>query len=148
MIFFTELYSLLYSGDQSALFTSSEFHLSRIWREFGTAVEWEIATKQFLYVWNPIRSILIVPLLQFSVAVCVIMTVMILLEKLFVGAISLVVKIFKLKPEKRYNWEPIKQDEELGSSVYPMVLVQIPMYNEKEVQSTEQKYVNATFRIL
>ncbi|KAF3324229.1 putative mannan synthase 11 isoform X1 [Carex littledalei] len=125
--------SILPIGDQFAPFTSSEFHLSRIWREFGTAVEWEIATKQFLYVWNPIRSILIVPLLQFAVAVCVIMTVMILLEKLFVGAISLVVKIFKLKPEKRYKWELIKQDEELGSSVYPTVLVQIPMYNEKEV---------------
>ncbi|KAJ6690570.1 hypothetical protein OIU85_006790 [Salix viminalis] len=33
----------------------------------------------------------------------------------------------------RYKWEPIKDDIELGNSAYPMVLVQVPMYNEKEV---------------
>jgi hypothetical protein len=58
---------------------------------------------------------------------------MILIEKLFVGTVSLIVRIFKIKPEKRYKWEPMKKDEELGSSAYPLVLVQIPMYNEKEV---------------
>ncbi|KAJ4746005.1 cellulose synthase like [Rhynchospora pubera] len=120
-------------GDLSPTFRLSQLHLSKIWREFGSAIHWEIAMKQFLHVWNPIRSMLIVPLLRFAIVVCITMTVMILLEKLFVGAISLVVQIFKLKPEKRYKWEPITQDEELGSSVYPMVLVQIPMYNEKEV---------------
>ncbi|KAJ3705761.1 hypothetical protein LUZ61_009466 [Rhynchospora tenuis] len=120
-------------GDLSPTFRLSQLHLSKIWREFCSAIHWEIATKQFLHVWNPIRSMLIVPLLRFTIVVCIIMTVMILLEKLFVGAISLFVQIFKLKPEKRYKWEPIQKDEELGSSVYPMVLVQIPMYNEKEV---------------
>ncbi|KAE8683232.1 putative mannan synthase 3 [Hibiscus syriacus] len=39
----------------------------------------------------------------------------------------------QMKPEKRYKWEPMKDDVELGSSAYPMVLIQIPMYNEKEV---------------
>lgn len=74
-----------------------------------------------------------VPLLRFVLVICLALTVMILIEKLFVGAVSLTVRIFKIKPEKRYKWEPIKQDEEMGTSVYPMVLVQIPMYNEKEV---------------
>jgi beta-mannan synthase len=135
----------MYSGDQFAPIILSEFHLSRVWREIGRAVQWKIATEQLLYVWNPIRSLLIVPLLQFAIVVCVSMTVMILLEKLFVGLVSLAVKIFNLKPEKRYKWEPIKQDEELGSSVYPMVLVQIPMYNEKEVHNAEQKYCQYLF---
>lgn len=43
------------------------------------------------------------------------------------------VKVFGRKPEKRYKWEAMKEDVELGNSVYPMVLVQIPMYNEREV---------------
>ncbi|KAK3020531.1 hypothetical protein RJ639_046220 [Escallonia herrerae] len=43
------------------------------------------------------------------------------------------VKLFGRKPEKRYKWEPMKDDVELGNSAYPMVLVQIPMYNEIEV---------------
>nr|GEV70827.1 glucomannan 4-beta-mannosyltransferase 9-like [Tanacetum cinerariifolium] len=37
------------------------------------------------------------------------------------------------KLEKKYKWESIKEDLEMGNSAYPMVLVQIPMYNEKEV---------------
>lgn len=34
---------------------------------------------------------------------------------------------------KKYKWEPIKGDLEVKSEAYPMVLVQIPMHNEKEV---------------
>ena len=49
------------------------------------------------------------------------------------GIVIGLVKLFKRKPEKRYKWEPMEDDLELGNSVYPMVLVQIPMYNEKEV---------------
>ncbi|WZZ04201.1 hypothetical protein YC2023_090122 [Brassica napus] len=45
----------------------------------------------------------------------------------------LYVKLFKRKPEKVYKWEPMQEDIELGDESYPMVLVQIPMYNEKEV---------------
>lgn len=44
------------------------------------------------------------------------------------------VKLFGRKPDKRYKWEPLKDDLELGNSAYPMVLVQIPMYNEREVR--------------
>ncbi|KAJ4746003.1 cellulose synthase like [Rhynchospora pubera] len=80
-----------------------------------------------------LRSIVMVPLLRFVLAVCLAKTLMILIEKLFVGAVSLIVQIFKIKPEKKYKWKPIKPDDGMGSSVYPMVLVQIPMYNEKEV---------------
>ncbi|KAK9911843.1 hypothetical protein M0R45_035730 [Rubus argutus] len=42
-------------------------------------------------------------------------------------------RFFRRRPEKRWKWEAIKDDVELGNSSYPMVLVQIPMYNEKEV---------------
>ncbi|GAU16019.1 hypothetical protein TSUD_338900 [Trifolium subterraneum] len=49
------------------------------------------------------------------------------------GVVITLVKLFGRKPEKRYKWEPIKDDIELGNSCYPMVVVQIPMYNEREV---------------
>lgn len=47
--------------------------------------------------------------------------------------VVLYVKLFKRKPEKVYKWEPMQEDVEVGHETYPMVLVQIPMYNEKEV---------------
>jgi hypothetical protein len=31
-------------------------------------------------------------------------------------------------------------DPELGSAAYPMVLVQIPMYNEREVRTTDHTH--------
>ncbi|CAM0908970.1 unnamed protein product [Alopecurus aequalis] len=75
------------------------------------------------------------------------MTVMILLEKLFVAAVCFAVKAFGgLKPERRYRWRPItaatgadEEEEDAGLSggsaaeAFPVVLVQIPMYNEREV---------------
>lgn len=50
------------------------------------------------------------------------------------GIVIVLLKLFGRKPEKRYKWEAMKDDVELGNSAYPMVLVQIPMYNEKEVK--------------
>lgn len=108
-------------------------YIRRLWREFGTTIQWEDVSKPLVHSWNLLLSYFMVPLLRFVLVICLALTVMILIEKLFVGAVSLTVRIFKIKPEKRYKWEPIKQDEEMGTSVYPMVLVQIPMYNEKEV---------------
>ncbi|KAJ0975333.1 hypothetical protein J5N97_017298 [Dioscorea zingiberensis] len=35
--------------------------------------------------------------------------------------------------DEKYKWEALKEDLELGTSAFPMVLVQIPMFNEKEV---------------
>lgn len=49
------------------------------------------------------------------------------------GIVVVLIKIFRWKPEKKYKWEPMKEDLEMGNLAYPMVLVQIPMYNEKEV---------------
>lgn len=47
--------------------------------------------------------------------------------------VILFVKLFRRKPEKVYKWEAMQEDVEVGPDNYPMVLVQIPMYNEKEV---------------
>ncbi|WJX84752.1 Glucomannan 4-beta-mannosyltransferase 9, variant 2 [Trifolium repens] len=61
------------------------------------------------------------------------MSVMMVIERVYMGVVISLVKLFGRKPEKRYKWEPIKDDIELGNSCYPMVVVQIPMYNEREV---------------
>lgn len=73
------------------------------------------------------------PVLMVLVAACLFMSVMLMVEVTSMATVSLAVKLLRCRPEKRYKWEPIKADVETGSLAYPMVLVQIPMYNEKEV---------------
>ncbi|CAI0469451.1 unnamed protein product [Linum tenue] len=90
-------------------------------------------TLQFSMVWDQIRAPLIVPLLRLAVAVCLIMSVMLFIERVYMGVVIILIKLFGRRPEKRYKWEPMKDDVELGNSGYPMVLIQVPMYNEREV---------------
>lgn len=90
-------------------------------------------TLQVRLIWDQVKSPLIVPLLKLTVAICLIMSLMLFVERVYMGIVIMLVKVFGRKPEKRYKWEPMKDDLELGNSAYPMVLVQIPMYNEKEV---------------
>ncbi|KAH0453742.1 hypothetical protein IEQ34_018066 [Dendrobium chrysotoxum] len=100
------------------------------------SIDLEGIEEVLLTKWKQIRVNIVAPLLRVAVLICLIMTLMIFVEKVFVGLICLVVKVFKLKPEKRYRWEPMRSetsDLEIGVLSYPMVLVQIPMYNEKEV---------------
>ncbi|PKI72533.1 hypothetical protein CRG98_007055 [Punica granatum] len=90
-------------------------------------------TEQFGVVWSQIKAPLIVPLLRLAVLVCLGMSLMLFIERVYMAVVIVLMKLFGRKPEKRYKWEPIKDDVELGNLAYPMVLVQIPMYNEKEV---------------
>ncbi|XP_071705636.1 glucomannan 4-beta-mannosyltransferase 9-like [Rutidosis leptorrhynchoides] len=64
---------------------------------------------------------------------CLIMSVMLFVERVYMAIVIVVIKLMRYKLEKRYKWEAIKEDLELGNLAYPMVLIQIPMYNEKEV---------------
>lgn len=90
-------------------------------------------TVQLGLLWQQARAPLIVPLLKLMVYVCLTMSLMLFVERVYMGIVILLVKLFQWRPEKKYKWEPIKEDLELGNLNYPMVLVQIPMYNEKEV---------------
>lgn len=83
--------------------------------------------------WTALRKAAIAPAMRAAVALCLVLSVMLLAEVVFMSFVSLVVKLLRLTPEKRYNWETMSGDLETGGSDYPMVLVQIPMYNEKEV---------------
>lgn len=84
-------------------------------------------------MWEQVRAPLIVPFMKVMVTMCLAMSVMLFVERVLMGIVIVVVKLMKYKIEKRYKWEAIKEDLETGNSAYPMVLVQIPMYNEKEV---------------
>ncbi|CAM8973388.1 unnamed protein product [Rhodiola kirilowii] len=90
-------------------------------------------TAQITVAWAQIKTPLIIPLLKISVLICLAMSVMLFVERVYMGIVITFIKLFGRKPEKRYKWEPIRDDEELGNSSYPMVLVQVPMYNEREV---------------
>ncbi|KAK7853705.1 glucomannan 4-beta-mannosyltransferase 2 [Quercus suber] len=84
-------------------------------------------------MWELIKAPLIVPLLRLGVYICLAMSLMLFMERVYMGIVIILVKLFWKKPEKRYNYEPIQDDEELGGSNFPVVLVQIPMFNEREV---------------
>uniref|UniRef100_A0A1D1XQ60 glucomannan 4-beta-mannosyltransferase n=1 Tax=Anthurium amnicola TaxID=1678845 RepID=A0A1D1XQ60_9ARAE len=83
--------------------------------------------------WDGIRAAVVAPVLRAAVGVCLAMSVMLVAEVLYLNAVSFSVKLLGRRPERRYKWEPLRPDLEEGSLAYPMVLVQIPMYNEKEV---------------
>ncbi|CAM0944205.1 unnamed protein product [Alopecurus aequalis] len=89
--------------------------------------------EQLLRAWRQVRVDLLVPLLNAAVALCVVMSVILLAEKVFLGVISAAVKLLRRRPERLYKCDPVVEDDEAGSAAFPMVLVQIPMYNEKEV---------------
>ncbi|KAK1396566.1 Glucomannan 4-beta-mannosyltransferase 9 [Heracleum sosnowskyi] len=84
-------------------------------------------------LWDLGKAPLIVPMLKLLVNVCLAMSVMLFFERLYMGIVKLFIKLLRRKPENKFKWEAMKEDLELGNSAYPMVLVQIPMYNEKEV---------------
>lgn len=84
-------------------------------------------------IWQVIKAPLIVPLLQLSVYLCLLMALMLFIERVYMGIVIILVKLFWKKPDQRYNWEPIREDLEIGNAAFPVVLVQIPMFNEREV---------------
>ncbi|XP_044433846.1 probable glucomannan 4-beta-mannosyltransferase 9 [Triticum aestivum] len=91
---------------------------------------WQIAA-----AWEQVRGPVIVPLLRVSVLLCLAMSAMLFAEKVYMAVVVLAVRLLGRRPEQQYRWEPVGDgnDPELGSAAYPMVLVQIPMYNEREV---------------
>ena len=120
--------------------------MARMWDDLPVRVDWVSVAAQCAYAWARARAFVVVPAIRLLVFLSLAMTVMILLEKLFVAAVYFTVKALNLKPERRYRWRPIAaaatggDDEEAsggGSAVFPVVLVQIPMYNEREVSADD-----------
>lgn len=98
-------------------------------------------------IWEQTKVPLVVPVLKVMVVLCLAMSVMLFVERVYMGIVIVFVKLFRRRPEKMYKWEPMKDDVELGNLGYPMVLVQIPMYNEKEVRTLRLIYT-CLFRLI
>ncbi|KAL5212983.1 hypothetical protein ABZP36_023830 [Zizania latifolia] len=92
------------------------------------------AAAQLPEAWSQVRAPVIVPLLRLAVAVCLTMSVLLFLERMYMAVVISGVKLLRRRPERRYRCDPLPDDDpELGSSAFPVVLVQIPMFNEREV---------------
>ncbi|GAU20319.1 hypothetical protein TSUD_338000 [Trifolium subterraneum] len=90
------------------------------------------ASSSLRYAWQSIRAPVIIPLLKLAVIICSIMSVMLFIERVGMAAVILVVKVLRKKKYTKYKLDAMKQNIERNKR-YPMVLIQIPMYNEKEV---------------
>ena len=84
-------------------------------------------------IWTQFRGPVVAPLLRILMYVSLAMSIMLFVEKVYMSLVVGFKKLFGKKTEKRYKWESFKDDIELGNSAYPLVLVQIPMFNEREV---------------
>ncbi|RDY13543.1 Glucomannan 4-beta-mannosyltransferase 2, partial [Mucuna pruriens] len=49
----------------------------------------------------------------------------------YMDIVIILVKLFSKKLEQRYKYEPLQDDEELGNFNFPIMLMQILMFNEK-----------------
>lgn len=82
-----------------------------------------------------VRGPILAPVLRAALALCTVMSLMLFIERVYMAVIILYVKLFRRKRYTKYRLDAMKEDLELNKS-YPMVLIQIPMYNEKEVYLT------------
>ncbi|KAL3531973.1 hypothetical protein ACH5RR_005494 [Cinchona calisaya] len=82
--------------------------------------------------WDRIRVPIIVPILQLALYICIGMSVMLFIERVYMAIVIACVKCLGKKRYTKYNLDAMKEDLEQNKN-YPMVLVQIPMFNEKEV---------------
>ncbi|KAL3536240.1 hypothetical protein ACH5RR_004701 [Cinchona calisaya] len=84
------------------------------------------------HAWERIRIPIIVPILQLALYVCIAMSVMLFIERVYMAIVIVCVKCLRKKRYTKYNLDSVKEDLEKNRN-YPMVLVQIPMFNEEEV---------------
>ncbi|CAI9263007.1 unnamed protein product [Lactuca saligna] len=84
-------------------------------------------------IWGQFRVPVLVPLLTLLLYVSLGMSIMLFIEKVYMSSVVGFNYLFGRKTEKCYKWEEFKNDVESGNSVYPLVLIQVPMFNEREV---------------
>ncbi|KAE9465473.1 hypothetical protein C3L33_02627, partial [Rhododendron williamsianum] len=96
--------------------------------EVSVAVD---VTGSLSYGWQHIRIPVIVPLLSIAIHLCVGMSIMLFVERVYMAIVIICVKLLGKKRYTKYKLDDLKEDLERNKS-YPLVLIQIPMYNEKE----------------
>lgn len=91
-------------------------------------------TQSINHAWERIRVPVVVPALHLAMYICIGMSIMLFLERIYMAIVIAGVKCFGRKRYTKYKLESVKEDLEKHKN-YPMVLVQIPMFNEKEVHT-------------
>ena len=89
--------------------------------------------ERLLVLWRRIRTPMVVPLLWALMYACAFMSVMLFVERVYMAIVIVLVKLLRIKRYTKYKLDSMRQEMEAESS-HPMVLVQIPMFNEKEVR--------------
>ncbi|KAD4384446.1 hypothetical protein R6Q59_011433 [Mikania micrantha] len=89
-------------------------------------------TGSFTDMWRDMRVTMVIPPLTVGICICVVMSIMMFIERVYMTVVVLLVKFMGKKKYTQYKLEALKEDLEQNRN-YPMVLVQIPMFNEKEV---------------
>ncbi|XP_059669825.1 glucomannan 4-beta-mannosyltransferase 1-like isoform X1 [Cornus florida] len=82
--------------------------------------------------WQCILVSVVVPLLVVAVYLCAGMSIMVFVERVYMAIVIICVKLLGKKRYTKYKLEAMKDGLEQNKSC-PMVLIQIPMFNEKEV---------------
>ncbi|TVU48257.1 hypothetical protein EJB05_07886, partial [Eragrostis curvula] len=114
---------------------------------WGRALAAAASGDRIAAAWAAVRAQAVAPVLQTAVWACIAMSVMLVIEVTYMSLVSFVaIKLLRRVPDRRYKWEPMpsgsgsgKGDDEeaavvgAGGDAFPLVLVQIPMYNEREV---------------
>lgn len=101
-------------------------------RDLGNGI-YTTPTESLKHAWDSIRVPILVPILRIAMFVCIMMSVMLFLERIYMAVVIVGVKCFGKKRYTKYKLDATKEDLEQNQN-YPKVLVQIPMFNEKEVQ--------------
>jgi hypothetical protein len=91
--------------------------------------------------------------LRVAVWACLVSSAMLVAEAAYMGVASLLAALApqRLRPRRRHRWEPMPGCE--GGDVeaaaeFPMVLVQIPMYNEREVRLSVLEIMKSVLLLL
>ncbi|CAI9780180.1 unnamed protein product [Fraxinus pennsylvanica] len=90
------------------------------------------ATRSLSNLWESIRVPIIAPILRVAVYICIVMSAMLFIERVYMAIVITFVHFFGKKRYTKYQLDSIKEDLDRNKN-YPTVLVQIPMFNEKEV---------------
>lgn len=87
-------------------------------------------------LWQKKRVTVVVPILNVALYICVAMSIMLFIERLYMTCVILGIKFLGKKRYTKYRLNALKEEVGKKKKEYPKVLVQIPMYNEREVLRT------------
>uniref|UniRef100_A0ACD5ZBS5 Uncharacterized protein n=1 Tax=Avena sativa TaxID=4498 RepID=A0ACD5ZBS5_AVESA len=83
--------------------------------------------------WAAVRYTVVVPLLHVAVYLCAAMSLMLFVERLYMGIVGAVLWLNRRRLRRRSKVDDSDDLEAGAGAEKPMVLVQIPMFNEKQV---------------